>query len=276
MARLLRQLNLFVKAESAQIHGSGIAVYPPQERKKNSTQVAKSANGLSRQPKKKPLNLALDKSRRHQLWQQVDESDPTKRSASKPPQLLVKCQRPSNVTSLQSSRFLSLLQKLTTSRSYLREAEQIPLQSVALEALVAQQPLLSLLRKASQTTVFSSLDSSRSQLNNQVSSLRSHLSAPKRMTQCASHPSANRPQETTASRRTTVKKGLKKSPLATRSSISANQRLPLTMLGAQRRQPLIPNAEPRPMDQATWMTSPTPTVLRRITPKTISFDISQV
>lgn len=257
-------------------------MYPRQERKKHSTQVAKSANGLSLQPRKKPLNLALGNqlaltksSRHHQLWQQVDESDLTKRSASKPPRRLVNSQRPSNVMSLQSCRSLSPLLKLTTSQSYSREAEQIPSQSVAREALVAQQPPLSLHRKASQTMVFSSPDSSRSKLSNQDSSPRSHLSAPKRMTQCASRPSANRPQETTASRRTTVRKDLKTSPLATRSLMF--RRLPLTMLGAQSSQFRIPNvAASNKMGRATWMTSPSTTVLRRITPKTISFELSQV
>ena len=258
-------------------------MYPPQERKKHSTRVAKSANGLSLQPRKKPHNLALGNplaptktSRHRRLWQQVDESDLTKRSASKPPRRLVNSQRPSNVTSLQSCRSLSPLLKLTTSQSYSREAEQIPSQSVALEALVARQAPLSLHRKASQTTVFSSPDSSRSQLSSRDSSLRSHLSAPKRMTQCASRPSANRPQETMASRRTTVRKGLKTSPLATRSSISPARRLPLAMLGGPSRQPLILNAESNQMGRATWMTSPSTTVLKRITLKTISFELSQV
>lgn len=258
-------------------------MYPPQERRKHSTLVAKSANGLFLQPRKKSLNQALGnqlaptkQSRLHRLWQQVDESDLTKRSASKPPRRLVNSQRPLNVTSLQSCRSLSPLLKLTTSQSYSREAEQIHSQSAPLEALAARQALLSLHRKASQTTVFSSPDSSHSQLSSQDSSLRSRLSAPKRMTQCANRPSANHPQETMASRRTTVRKGLKKSPLVTPSSISAARRLPLAMHGVQSRQPLIPNAESNQMVRATWMTSLSTTVLKRITRRTISFELSQV
>ena len=254
-------------------------MYPLQERKKHSTQVAKSANGLSLQPKKKPLNPALDnhlvlprQSSRHQVWQQVDESDLIKRSASKPPPHLVKCQRPSNVMSLQSSLFLSPLLKLTTSQSYSREVEQIPSQSVALGASVARRPPRSLLRKASKTMVFSSPDRSRSQLSNLVSSLRSHLSAPKRMIQCASHLSASLPQETTASRKTTVRKDLRMSPLATRSSTLEAQRLPLTMPGAQTRAPLILDVEPSQMGRATWMTSLSTTVLKRTTLRTTSFE----